>query len=198
MTFHLLARRIHLYLGLFLAPWVLLYGISVLAMNHMPFFQDLYGPRWGQFAAEKQLTWESPLPAGTAADEVGRRILRDLGMDGAHNVQARRDGTIIVHRHDVVTPRRITYRPTDRLLVVERQELQLPLLLRRLHAQRGYGQPYLANDAWAVCVDLFIAAVLLWGITGVWIWLKIRPARRWGAVCAAAGCVVLVFFLATI
>ena len=218
MTLFRLAREIHMYLALFLMPWVLLYGLSTLFMNHMPFIAGLYGKDWGAFVVERQTTYDAPLPARVippAADTgipfptppsvaidpnaAARQILKDLHTDGSHWVDARRDGSrIIIHRNDPVVPRQIIFTPPDRKLVVESQTFQLPLLLRRLHARRGYGSDYLADDLWAFAVDLFIVSVLLWGITGLWMWYKMKPTRRWGTLCAAAGCVLFVFFLLAI
>ena len=38
MTFSHVNRRVHLYLGLFLLPWLFMYGISSLPFAHAPFF----------------------------------------------------------------------------------------------------------------------------------------------------------------
>ena len=38
----LIIRRIHLYLALFLTPWMLMYAISTVVMNHRGFFKDYY------------------------------------------------------------------------------------------------------------------------------------------------------------
>lgn len=218
MTVMQVLRKIHLYLALFLTPWVLLYGLSTVLMNHMPFIAGLYGKDWGAFVVERETTYDAPLPTRAvrpAADTsipvptpprialdsnaAARQILQDLNLDGSHWVDAGRDGSrIIIHRNDPLVPRQIVFTPLDRKLVIKRQTFQLPLLLRRLHTRRGYGSPYLADDLWAFAVDLFIVSVLLWGITGLWMWYKMKPTRRWGTLCAAAGCILFVFFLLAI
>jgi hypothetical protein len=199
MTFTVLNRRLHMYVAMFLAPWVLLYGISAVVMNHMPFFQDLYGKSWGQFVKVKETTYDGTWPEGSDQMAVAKIILKDLGMDGAHYVDARRDGSrIIINRIDMIHPKRITFTPTDSKVVVEEQTFQWPLFLLRLHARRGYGQSYLADTLWALSVDLFIVAILVWGLTGLWTWYKMKTVRRWGTVCIAAGCVVFALFLVLI
>jgi hypothetical protein len=35
-----LVRRVHMYLGLFLAPWMFMYAVSTLVMNHREFVQS--------------------------------------------------------------------------------------------------------------------------------------------------------------
>ena len=207
MTVFRFVRSIHLYLALFLAPWVLVYGLSTLFMNHMSFFQGFYGKDWGGSYVEKEMVYGKPLPVkeepGGAsridAEAAGRQILRDLGMDGAYWADARRDGSrITVNRNDIIAPRQITYTPADKQLVVKRQTFQLPLFLRRLHTRRGYGSSYLADDVWAFVLDLLIVSILAWSVTGLWMWYKMKPTRRWGTLCAATGSVLFAVFLLAI
>jgi hypothetical protein len=207
MTVFRFVRNIHLYLALFLAPWVLVYGLSTLFLNHMSFFQGFYGKSWGESYVEKEMVYDKPLPvkedSGGASridvEAAGRQILQDLGMDGAYWADARRDDSrITVNRNDIVAPRQITYTPADQKLVVKRTTFQLPLFLRRLHTRRGYASSYLADDIWAFVLDLLIVSILAWGVTGLWMWYKMKPTRRWGTLCAATGSVLFVVFLLAI
>jgi hypothetical protein len=207
----LLLRRIHMYLALFLAPWMLMYGLSILCMNHMSLVRSFYGTEPGQRYVEKELIYDTPLP--TVADPkappdappridakaAGEQILRDLGMGGWHWADAKRDGSQVkIGRNDVMAPRFITYTAADRKLVVERQYFHWPEFLRWLHKRRGYEQPYFADIAWAVSVDLVIVSMLLWGVSGLWMWYRMKPTRRWGTLCAATGCVLFAFFVLAI
>ena len=70
MTFSHFNRRVHLYLGLFLLPWLFMYGISSVPFAHTPFFE-----KWD--AARKLPLW-IPRAAYTAdlpvpSDEPGLR-----------------------------------------------------------------------------------------------------------------------------
>lgn len=211
MTFTLILRRIHMYLALFLTPWVLVYGLSTVVMNHMPFFSSLYGDSWGKSYVEKETTYDKPLPLAVDpkaspearpkidVEAAAAQILQDLGMDGAHWAGTKSKGTqVVINRNSILGPREITVTPADKSLVIKRQTFQLPLFLRRLHSRRGYGSPYLADDAWAFVVDLLIISILTWGITGLWMWYKMKPMRRWGTLCAATGCVLFAIFLVAI
>lgn len=42
MSFNHFNRRLHLYLAMFLLPWVLMYGLSSLPFSHHDFFEELY------------------------------------------------------------------------------------------------------------------------------------------------------------
>jgi hypothetical protein len=41
MSLTLLLRRLHLYLGLSLSPWFLIYGVSSVVFNHPQYFNGL-------------------------------------------------------------------------------------------------------------------------------------------------------------
>ena len=71
--------------------------------------------------------------------------------------------------------------------MVKRQYFHVADFLRWLHKRRGYEGPYLADIGWAVSVDMVIVSILAWGITGLWMWYKMKPTRRWGTLCLAVG-----------
>ena len=85
-----------------------------------------------------------------------------VGLDGAHGVSRRKDGTIAINRNDLVSPRRLTYSPADRTLVIERMQPRPNAFLERFHRRRGYATGYGLDTVWAVSVDLFIIAMVFW------------------------------------
>jgi hypothetical protein len=206
-----LLRNMHLYLALFVAPWILMYGASILCMNHMPLLRSFYNTEPGQMYVEKEMTYDKPLPTAASpkdppgsppridAEAAGRQILQDLGMDGSHWADARRDGSqVTIGRSNVMAPRQITYTSSDKTLVVKRQYFHLPDFLRWLHKRRSYESTYMADIGWAVSVDMVIVSMLAWGITGLWMWYKMKPTRRWGTLCLALGCLLFGFFVIAI
>jgi hypothetical protein len=195
-----ITRRAHMYLALFLMPWMLMYGLSAVVMNHREFFARYGGQRHpARYEVERQLTWTGRVSPDATPEAIARQILQDLGMDGAHWVPPpEADGPIVIYRADPIRPRRITYRPADGTLRIEREVLGVPAFLEILHRRRGYGQPYLWDDVWAISVDLIIVSIIFWSISGLWIWLQ-RPERKfWGAVSGLAGAALFVFFLCAI
>lgn len=64
-----LVRRIHLYLGLLLVPWVVLFGITALSFNHPGMFRKLEG-RMVPPPEFKELTGFAPWQAETIAQRV--------------------------------------------------------------------------------------------------------------------------------
>lgn len=196
--FSKIMRRTHMYLALFLGPWMLMYALSTSAMNHREFFRDYYGSEQ-VFEKEKEELYAGTFAPGAGRDEMARQILADLDLDGAFGVRGGAKGEpLIIHRADPITPRKITYTPGEGKLVVERLQFRTDSFLERLHRRRGYRHNYLLEDLWGFTVDLVIVSMLIWVLSGVWVWWGLKTARRWGLVCAAAGSGLFALFVLTI
>ncbi|MCW5981790.1 MAG: PepSY-associated TM helix domain-containing protein [Bryobacteraceae bacterium] len=198
MTFSRLVRRIHMYLALFLAPWMLMYGVSTLAMNHRAIFIEKYGRGPAPFEVEKELAYSGSFPENAEPGLVARQILASLDLDGAHAVSRRADGTVVINRHDLVAPRRITFAPADGRLVVEKMQYRSNAFLERFHRRRGYATGYAVDNAWAVSVDLVIVAMVFWALSGLWMWWEMKVTRTLGALAAAGGIGLFALYLVTI
>lgn len=189
-------RRTHMYLALFLGPWVVMYAVSTMAMNHRELFVGMYGRGPAPFEKVRETTYPGGFAAGAGSSEMTVALLRHLDLEGAHNTPPPRpDGTLVFQRQDIIRPYRITYTPGDGKVVVERARFQWNALMNTLHRRRGYQHEYALDDAWAVTVDLFIVAAVLWALSGLWMWWEMKATRRWGAVSLAIGVAVFAFFL---
>jgi hypothetical protein len=197
--FSTIVRRTHMYLALFLSPWVLMYTLSTMAMNHREHLRGAYGNSPPPFVEEAQRSYDATLPQDATPRQKAVQILRDLGLDGAHNVaKSGNDGTLVINRFDLVNPKRVTYIPNENKVVIERMEFRTPAFLERLHRRRGFQTEYAMDDIWAFTVDLFIAAMIVWVLSGLWMWWEMKLTRRMGAVFAGAGLALFVAFLVTI
>jgi hypothetical protein len=191
-----LIRRVHMYLALVLAPWILMYALSTMAMNHRSLFRKDGAPPPLQI--ERVLSYSSPLPPGAGRAETARRILSDLGLEGVHSVNVSPDRrTVTIIRVDPITPRRITYTPADGRLVIEKQAFEMPAFLERMHRRRGFQRGYWMQNAWAASVDFVILAIVFWAASGVWMWWTLKRTRLLGAVFLGAGLLLFTFFLLT-
>lgn len=196
--FSKILRRIHLYLALFLAPWVLMYTISTFVMNHRDWFRGHNAPP-PAFVKERQLHYDGTFPSGATPRQIGRQLLASLNMEGSFLATERpKNGTIAVNRLDPIRPVRLTYEPATGQLTVERQAFEGAAFLERMHRRRGYQHGFLADNLWAVSVDLFIVAVLFWAASGLWLWWEMKLTRRLGAALLVVGCALFAFFLAVL
>jgi len=186
-------RLTHLYTGLFLAPWLLIYGASALGLNHRPWFVKTFNiepPRWERERVV-DFTPDDKFPRTPA--EQAQAILLHLDLDGAHHVQGQPNANqMIIIRPSGTGNYRITWRPQQQRLVVDRQPFSAFRLLHALHFRGGYIQKRWPNLVWAVIVDAVAISMWLWVLSGVYLWLR-RPRRRpVGGACLAAGVVLFV------
>lgn len=189
-----------MYLALFLSPWMLMYGLSTIVMNHRESFKQLYGGTLVRWTKEGDRTYGGQFSAKTEPRVMAGQILRDLGMNGNFNVNPVRAGApkYTIVRTGAITPRRITYSVAEGMLLIEKQEFRTQPFLERMHRRRGYSSPFALDDAWAVSVDLTIAAMVFWIASGLWIWWELKTTRRLGMVCLVVGVAVFTMFVFTI
>ena len=195
----LIIRRVHLYLALFLTPWMLMYAFSTAAMNHRTWFEQYYGEQAVQWEPVSEEPFDIDLGEDPSRGDVAAAILSHLGLEGAHTTRGRLDQHITITRDNPWDTRRISYTPANRgLLKVERRVSRISVILESLHRRRGYQHAILSEDLWAFSVDLVIGAMLFWAASGIWMWWEMSVTRRLGALALGGGLVLYAFFLGTI
>lgn len=195
--FSLLLRRTHMYLALFFFPWMLMYALSTAAMNHRALFTQPGGVP-PAFERERQIVYDGVFPDNADLRTVSRQVLASLDLDGAHNVTRRKDGAILITRNDLMTPRRITYQPADRTLLIEKLPARANAFLERFHRRRGYATGYPLDTVWAVTVDAAIIAMVFWVVSGLWMWWEMKATRGFGAMALVGGAGLFALFLLTL
>lgn len=113
-----------MYLALFLTPWILMYALSTIVMNHRSHLRPLYGEPGSDIVQEAERNYVPGYPPDAAPKEKAIHILRDLGYEGAHTVRESPKGELTIVRQDAVTPRRIIFNPAQNTLRVERQSFR--------------------------------------------------------------------------
>jgi hypothetical protein len=194
-----IVRRAHMYLGLFLAPWMVMYALSTLVMSHREFFLSFYPTKTPQMTVERELDYTRTFPADATPDQIGAQILEDIGLSGTHRVSGGKDGKpLVIDRQHSLAQRRISYDPAARRITVQREEFRGLTFLERMHRRRGYQQPYALEDGWAFSVDLTVTLMVFWSLSGLWLWWEIRQTRLSGALCLGFGLVLFALFMAMI
>ncbi len=192
----IVVRRIHMYLGLFLGPWMAMYALSTLAMTHRELVRSLYPTEAPALVTERELEYPRAFAPGTTREEMGRLILRDLGLEGSHRVSGGQGGEpLVIHRQHAWTDRRITFDARMGKLLLQREEFRGSTFLERMHRRRGYDRPYTIDDIWGVSVDLAVVAMVLWCLSSILIWWELGPTRRWGTLALASGVALFTVFL---
>jgi hypothetical protein len=164
----LLIRRIHMFLGLFLAPWLAMYALSTLVMTHRDWVLSFYPSKNAALITEREVDYSRTFPADTKPQEMGRQILLDLGDDGTCRVSGGKEGKpLVIYRQHPLRTRQVTFDPKAGKLQIQHEEFRALTFLERLHRRRGYEQPYALEDTWAVSVDLAVVAMMFWSLSGI-------------------------------
>jgi len=194
----LLIRRAHMYLALFLFPWLLMYALSTAAMNHRASFASSAPSGAPAYEKERELTYEAAFAGDADLRTMARQILSSVNLEGAHNVTRRKDGALVITRNDLLTPRRLTYTAASRTLLIERLPYRTNVMLERFHRRRGYATGYALDTTWAVTVDAVIIAMIFWVLSGLWMWWEMKVTRAFGALAFATGAGLFLFFVLAI
>lgn len=199
LSFSQLIRRTHMYLALFLTPWMIIYALSGLVLNHFPAVRSLYGTQFNRFEKVGEREFTAAFSADATPRMIGAQILDHLGLAGSFFVQgAPEQPRLVINRNSAFAAHRITYFRGENRLLIEKQQFVAPVFLNRAHFRHGYEQSYASTRIWAVTVDLAVVGMLFWIGSGLWMWWEVRPARGWGAACAVAGCGLFGLLLATL
>lgn len=194
-----IVRRTHMYLALFLTPWMIIYSLSGLVLNHGQTVRKWYGGSFGQFEKVEEREYKAAFSDTADARMIGAQILEHLNLSGTFNVQGNAgQPRLVITRNAAFAAHRITYVRAEDKLLIEKQAFTAPVFVNRAHFRHGYEQPFLSSKIWALAVDLAIVGMILWAATGIWMWWEIKPARIWGAAFAAAGLGAFALLLATI
>jgi hypothetical protein len=185
-----LLRRIHLYLGLILLPWFLLYGISSGVFNHAKTFKEWSAdgrPDWiPRF--ERDYAFEIPTD-DDAKRQAAARALTDLGLgtDQSFGTWQPNEHELVIYTHTFWQATNVRLDTKANRVLVEDQRSTWDGFMIGAHARGGFKQELVLVDLWAAIIDLICLGMLLWVITGVYMWWRLPSTRRWGAVALGSG-----------
>jgi hypothetical protein len=197
VTLDKLNRRTHLYLGMFLLPWFLMYGVSSIVFSHHDFVGKYFDdgrPEWSKlFEREYRIA----IAKGGEGRALGARILRDQGIEwkGSWGTYSPNDREFVVYMFDFWSSERLTYFKSENRILAEERRFRWDHFLAGLHARGEFDQDLLLADAWAVAVDFVMIAILLWITTGLIMFWGVRHARGWGLLALGGGALSMLGFL---
>jgi len=194
-----LVRRIHMFTGLFLAPWMVMYALSTLVMAHHEYVNSFYVSKSPMMVKERELDYSRFFSTNVAREAIAQQILNDLSMDGTHSVSGGSNGRpLVIQRQHAMPHRRLTFDASKGKITIEREEFRAPTVLERLHRRRGYNQPYALEDTWGFTVDVAVVTMAFWCLSGIWLAWELKTTRVWGALSFVVGLGLFVVFAALI
>ena len=192
--FYRLVRDLHLYFGLFISPFVLLFAISVFFLVHS------WLPRLGSAVSTTRLVSALPLP-GDLQTLSGRPLLDALkpalekaGVSGEVGFVQH-----LVKEEKLIVPVTIPGRETtmtislaSREATIVTRETGLADALVTLHKSPGPHGPAIRMNwfymrAWRWMADTTVYLFLFVSLSGIYLWYMLRAERRFGLLLLFAG-----------
>lgn len=183
-AFDLINRRTHLYLGLFVMPWLVMYGLSSLMLSHPSWFHSEDTPHWQPLF---ERPYQRPVPEKADLREVAQAILKDCNLEGAFWAQRPKPNEIHIDRFRFRDQTRLIYSIKDQRLRAERQQFPWDRVVVRLHFRGGFQQPTFLDTLWAILVDVACLAILIWIASGLLMWWRLTRLRLWGSLALGGG-----------
>ncbi len=185
ITFHKVIRKIHLVTSMILLAFLFFYAITGLIISNASFFQ-----------IPEVVVTNTDIPAGITFDEndpgaYSSYLEELLDVRGRTGYNKNQQGNWIFHFNFPGEDYQVTFSP-DRDTLHVRQSLQkrtIFTVVRRIHGMRGFkgGWQY---TAWAIFYDVTASAMVLFAITGMIIWYRIRKKYRYGWWFLSAGILI--------
>ncbi len=187
--FYAWTRDLHLYLGLFMCPFILVFAVSTVLLNHPG--QPAVGAASGRIPLTS-IPIEVPEGAGTI--DQARKILRQLNVTGEIDYvshQAKEERLLI----PVSKPGEHTRVEVDlraQTATVERQEQGLGAALIYLHKLPGPHNVKIRGNWiyiawWRVLADTTVYALLFLTASGLYLWWMLTAERKIGWALLGAG-----------
>ncbi len=178
---HKIIRFIHYYSSLFLIIFILMYVVSGLIMiNHklIPSGEPVQTVRrvaldikmHGDPADYKKIFRQKYELSGRMEDPVERK-------DGSLRYWYYRPGT--THELIVTSAR-------DSVKITRTDQQTLGRVVNRLHHVRGYGGGFVYN-LWAILVDCTTVSMILFALTGIYLWYKRTKKKIVGLIVLSLG-----------
>jgi hypothetical protein len=194
--YYQLLRSLHLYFGLFITPFVLIFSISVLVLNH-PQLISLLSP---VPPARETKTRLDKIPYDTTDLLTARAIIQKLGIKGEVDFINQDNDRI---SFPVKKPGLLTHvtidKHTDSVFISQKQEGAYRAMAY-LHSMPGqHNQKIRGNSgfikAWRVLADVVVYTLLFLTISGVFLWYFLRVERNFGYFSITLGVVLFTFLL---
>jgi hypothetical protein len=172
-------RKIHLYAGFVLLAFVVMYFVTGYVLIHGDFF-----PR-GTPTVQTREAALAQAP-GVAPEEMSIVLQEQFGLSGKRQPpQRKKDGSWQFQYLRPGTVHEATVNPAGDHVTIKRTEHGTAQMLVGMHRLHRYGGGWL-YDLWMVTYDLASFSMILFAVTGVYLWYKLTRRRALGWTLLAA------------
>jgi hypothetical protein len=191
-VFYKWTRNLHLYVGLFVSPFVLLFAGSVFYLNHGKL--ELSSPPAATVVPNLSLAEDLERLQGRALVDPARQILAELGIEGEITTLR----TVNRNRHFVFSVARpgldatVDVDVANRTATVQQRPTGLFESISYLHKMPGPHNADIRGNwwwtvAWSGFADATVYLILFLSVSGAYLWWVLKAERRTGLALLATG-----------
>ena len=181
-------RKLHLYVGLFISPFILIYSFSVLALNHERLLN--------QFVPVTMLpdfkTKLDNIPYDISDLAIAKAIIRKLGIDGEVDFISKGESFI---SFPVIKPGLNTWIRINTLndsVYITREQQGFIRAMSYLHKMPGPHNENIRGNSmaikiWRVLTSVVVYVLFFLMISGVFLWYFLKIERNMGLFALAFG-----------
>ena len=199
-TLYRWTRDLHLYLGLFVSPFLVAFAVSVFFLNHAKVDTSAVS----SIATVRDIAVPAGMERtqGREAVDLARKIVDQVGVTGeigfVRYLGKERRLVIPVSRPGVETV--VDVDVSKRTAVVSRRITSVMESIAYLHKSPGPHNAVLRGNwfwtrVWRWLTDGTVYLLLFSSVSGLYLWFTIRAERRIGLVLLGAGAMTFVAFL---
>lgn len=198
--FYPLVRNLHLYFGLFISPFILIYSLSVLAFNHEGWLNKVTPVK----KLQEIRTILDKIPNDSSDLATAKAILRKLGIVGEVDFISKGEDFISfpVNKPGLKTLIRINTRNDSVYINKEKQGFIHAMSF--LHKMPGpHNEKIRGNSVfmrfWKVLTNVTVYTLLYLSTSGVFLWYSLKIERNTGlfvislGICSFTGLLLILF-----
>ena len=184
-TFYVWTRDLHYYFGLFLSPYVLVFAVTTILLNHS----------WKAGEPEVQKS-TSPveLAEGVEASQQGRHVLDQLNLAGEIGLSRRnaRENKLDIRATKPGYNVRVQVDLATKMAEIEERRQGFLNALVYMHFNPGphrvRGVNWFFSKVWGWLADTVVYLLFFISISGIYMWAVIKAERKIGLILIGAGC----------
>jgi hypothetical protein len=201
-SLYLWIRELHLYVGMFISPFILVFAISTILFNHT---WKPWGDKSDAKVQKTSASIEIPkdVKGGAEGIEQAKQILRQVGVSGEINYIRHLPG-----ENRLVIP---VMKPGQEITINVDLKSQTAEIKRRytdiwdalfyLHKSPGAHNANIRGNwfytrLWGWLADTVVYLILFISISGIYMWAVIKAERKIGLILLGAGCLSFILMIA--
>jgi hypothetical protein len=181
-------RSLHLYAGLFVSPFVLIFSISVLVLNHAGFVNSII-PVKHLPVIKTQL---NTIPYNTSDLQTAKAIIQQLHIKGEIDYISQNEDHISFPVTTPGTRTKIEVNKHTKEVLITRDEEGTLRAANYLHKMPGPHNSTIRGNAsfmknWRILADVVVYLLLFVSASGIFLWYFLKAERKLGWVAIILG-----------